>query len=118
MARIDFDSIPWDTTTPGARAKVFARNGRRLRLVEFTTDFVEPGWCTSGHIGYVLEGELEITFADRTERFARGDGVFIPPGEQHGTIAGPEGMVTLSCQGPPDAKLYTGERDRSRDDAN
>ncbi len=82
MARIDFDLIPWDTTIPGARAKVFTRDGRRLRLVEFTTDFVEPGWCTRGHIGYVLEGELEITFADRTERFARGDGVFIPPGEE------------------------------------
>jgi quercetin dioxygenase-like cupin family protein len=40
--------------------------------------------------------------------------VFIPAGEQHGTVAGPDGMVLVSCQGPPDPKLYTGERDSWR----
>jgi quercetin dioxygenase-like cupin family protein len=33
------------------------------------------------HIGCVLKGKMEITFADHTETFAAGDGVFIPPGE-------------------------------------
>ena len=35
----------------------------------------------TGHVGYVLEGELEIAFEDRTERFASGTGFFIHPGE-------------------------------------
>jgi quercetin dioxygenase-like cupin family protein len=34
-----------------------------------------------GHIGCVLKGKMEITFADHAETFAEGDGIFIPPGE-------------------------------------
>ena len=33
------------------------------------------------HIGYVLEGKMDITFADGTKTFSQGDGIFIPPGE-------------------------------------
>jgi len=81
MNRIDFETIPWKSSIPNARAKTFAEGGRQLRLVEFSHDFVEPDWCTKGHIGYVLEGELELMFADQTTKFAQGDGVFIPPGD-------------------------------------
>ena len=81
MNRIDFDTIPWSSPLPHLRDKVFECDGRRLRLAEFERGFVEPGWCMRGHIGYVLKGTMEIAFADHTETFKEGDGVFIPPGE-------------------------------------
>jgi len=62
----------------------------------------------------VLEGSGWLREGDRRTPIGPGDVVFIPPGEVHGTVAGPQGMVVISCQGPPDAKLYTGERDSSR----
>jgi hypothetical protein len=37
-----------------------------MRLVEFTSAFVEPHWCQKAHLGLVLEGELEIDFNGHT----------------------------------------------------
>jgi quercetin dioxygenase-like cupin family protein len=58
--------------------------GARLRLAEFTKDFVEPDWCTKGHIGYVLEGRMEVDFHGHVVTFRAGQGLFIPPGSEHG----------------------------------
>jgi hypothetical protein len=33
---------------------------KQLRLVEFSSEFVEPHWCEKGHIGLVLSGTLEV----------------------------------------------------------
>ncbi len=81
MNRIDFDTIEWSSPMPHLRHKIYERDGRRLRLMELDRDYVEPDWCVTGHIGYVLEGKMDITFADGTKTFSRGDGIFIPPGE-------------------------------------
>jgi hypothetical protein len=83
--KIGFESEAWQVTAPGARHKVVERAGKRVRLVEFGTEFVEPDWCLKGHVGYVLEGHLELEFEERTERFAPGDGFVIRPGgvEKH-----------------------------------
>ncbi len=81
MNRIDFDTLEWSSPMPHLRHKVHERNGRRLRLLELDKEFVEPDWCRRGHIGCVLKGKIEITFAEHTETFAEGDGIFIPPGE-------------------------------------
>ena len=80
--RIDFDSIPWTEPAPGVRFKVHGQDGRQLRLVEFAKEFVEPDWCTKGHIGMLLDGELEIDFSGTIVTFKSGDGLFIPAGEK------------------------------------
>ena len=80
--RIDFDSITWTVPMPGARFKAYKQNGRQLRLVEFSREFVEPDWCTRGHIGILLEGKLEIDFSGIIVTFKPGDGLFIPAGEK------------------------------------
>jgi quercetin dioxygenase-like cupin family protein len=67
----------------GVRFKTFEQNGRKLRLVEFARGFKEPDWCRKGHIGYVLEGEAELRFSERTIPLKAGDGIFIPAGEEH-----------------------------------
>jgi len=82
--RVAFESIPWQQSAPGARCKAYDHDGRRLRLAEFTREFVETDWCTRGHIGYVLSGEMEIDFHGRIVTFRPGDGLFIPAGSEHG----------------------------------
>ena len=54
-----------------------------MRLAEFGREFVEPDWCTKGHIGYVLEGQMEINFDGKVVAFGPGDGIFIPTGKEH-----------------------------------
>jgi len=81
--RIDFDSMEWEVPADGIRFKAFEQGGRKLRLVEFAKEFVEPDWCVHGHIGYILEGQMEIDFDGEKKVFGPGDGVFIPAGEEH-----------------------------------
>jgi quercetin dioxygenase-like cupin family protein len=78
--RIDFDGLEWQSTLPGARFKVHREGSRQIRLVEFTAEFVEPDWCEKGHVGVVLDGDLEIDFRGRVIPFPRGSGIFIPAG--------------------------------------
>lgn len=65
---------------PGARFKIFGDGRKQMRLLEFTSGFVEPHWCEKGHIGFVLTGELEIDFDGRIVRYGEGAGIFIPMG--------------------------------------
>ena len=80
---MDFESMEWETPAEGVRFKAYEQGGRKLRLVEFSKEFVEPDWCTKGHIGYILEGQIEIDFDGQAIVFGPGDGVFIPAGEEH-----------------------------------
>ena len=82
--RVDFGSIPWEQPAAGVTSKAYQQDDRRLRLAEFSKDFAEPDWCTKGHIGYVLEGTMELDFHGRKVMFRAGDGLFIPPGSEHG----------------------------------
>ncbi len=79
--KVDFQSLSWETPTVGARFKAYEKNGCQLRVVEFSKAFVEPDWCTKGHVGFVLDGEMEIDFNGEVVHFSPGDGLFIPEGE-------------------------------------
>ena len=68
----------------------------------------------SEDVFFVLEGSGWLKEGEKLTPIGPGDVVLIPPGELHGTVAGPQGMVVVSCQGPPDPKLYSGERNRAR----
>ena len=80
--KIDFACIPWETPMKCVRHKVMKQGDRQLRLVEYAKD-LEPHWCEKGHIGYVLDGQLEITFEDERVVYNPGDGVLIPSGSEH-----------------------------------
>ena len=80
--RVAFGSMPWDQAAV-VRQKVYERDRHRLRLAEFTQEFTEPDWCVNGHIGYVLEGRIEIDFNGNVVLLEAGDGLFIPAGEEH-----------------------------------
>jgi quercetin dioxygenase-like cupin family protein len=78
--RVLFDSLEWQSSIHGARFKAFRSGTKQLRLVEFTSAFIEPDWCEKGHIGHVIQGELEIDFHGQLVRYPEGSGIFIPPG--------------------------------------
>jgi hypothetical protein len=80
--RIDFDSIAWESPLAGVRHKVVVHDARKLRLVEYT-GAMEAHWCERGHVGCILDGILEIEFADGVRTFRTGDGVLIPDGKEH-----------------------------------
>ena len=80
--KVDFEGIQWETPMKGVRQKVMRHGARQLRLVEYSRD-LEPHWCQKGHIGYLLDGEFEITFDSGVFVFNPGDGIFIPAGSEH-----------------------------------
>ena len=79
--KIDFANLPLVEPGPGVRWRGTVGDGKRLRVAEFDRVFVEREWCTKGHAAYVLQGEVELVFADRTVRFYQGDGILIADGE-------------------------------------
>lgn len=78
--KVQFDLIEWQWALPGARFKAFRDGSKQLRLLEFTSEFVEPEWCPKGHVGIVLKGELEIDFQGNVVIYQEGSGIFIPSG--------------------------------------
>ena len=78
--KVMFESLEWQETMPGARFKIFSDGKKQMRLLELTSEFVEPHWCERGHVGFVLDGELEIDFDDQVIGYSPGSGIFIPPG--------------------------------------
>jgi len=78
--KVLFDSLEWQDAMPGARFKIFSDGKKQMRLLEFTSEFVEPHWCEKGHIGFVLNGELEIDFDGQIVSYNQGAGIFIPTG--------------------------------------
>lgn len=81
--RVDFAALAWEELAAGLRQKVYGRDHRRIRLLEFARGFQEPDWCTRGHMGYMLEGRLEIDFAGNKVVYVPGQGIFIPAGDEH-----------------------------------
>lgn len=77
---INFKPIPWTESAPGFRYKAISQGHKKIRIVEFSKEFVEPDWCLKGHIGYVIDGEMEIEFEGSIQRFKTGDGIFISGG--------------------------------------
>jgi hypothetical protein len=82
--KVQFDSMEWQNGIHGARFKAFCSGAKQLRLLEFTSEFVEPDWCEKGHVGFVVQGELEIDFHGHLVRYPEGSGIFIPSGAKSG----------------------------------
>lgn len=77
---IEFETIKWQSTLPGARFKAYQKGGKQIRLVEFSSEFVAPEWCETGHVGFVLEGTVEVDFKGHSVSYPAGSGILIPHG--------------------------------------
>ena len=66
MNPIPFQKIDWTVVEkvayPGERGTAYWQtmqyDGLRIRLVEYTADYLADHWCAKGHIVYCLEGEF------------------------------------------------------------
>ena len=82
MYKVDFDMVEWQSPMTGVRHKKLCQNNRCLRLVEYSAE-MPPHWCERGHIGYLLQGEIEIEYESGKHLYREGDGIFIPSGSDH-----------------------------------
>lgn len=82
--RILFDELEWQDGIRGARFKVFRSGDKQIRLLEFTSEFIEPDWCEKGHVGFVIQGELEIDFRGSVVRYPQGSALSILSGSVSG----------------------------------
>lgn len=66
MSLIPFQSIDWSTiekiSVKGDRGEAIVQtiqfNGFRVRLVDYSTDYLADHWCQMGHIVYCLKGSF------------------------------------------------------------
>jgi len=92
--RVLFDELEWQDGMHGARFKVHREGSKQIRLLELTSEFVEPEWCEKGHVGLVLKGELEIDFRGKLMCYPEGSVIFIPSGTANGHKARSIAAVT------------------------
>lgn len=85
--KIDFAALGWEAVATGLRVKSIEKDGKRIRLLEHSQEAREEEWCEKSHVGYVVEGELEIDFSGKTETFRTGEAIFISAGEKHKAIS-------------------------------
>ena len=79
-----FDSLEWQSPIHGTRFKAYREGNKQLQLLELTLEFVEPDWCEKGHVGMVLNGELEIDFRGNLVRYPEGAALMIPGRTENG----------------------------------
>lgn len=84
--KVDFNNIPWESPIKGLRQKIHKSGSQQLRLVEYSKN-LSPHWCEKGHIGYVLEGQMEVRFEHDVQTYSPGDGIFIAGGREHKHMA-------------------------------
>lgn len=83
--QIDFATLAWDgwNSETLARVKAAESDGYEVRLFELGPGFVEPQWCTRGHVGYVVSGQYITDLDSETLQMRAGQGFVLPPGVRH-----------------------------------
>ncbi len=64
---LDWVSIPKEEhsgTTGKAYWQVFMMNDIRIRIVEYTANYLADHWCSKGHIIFCVDGNMETELND------------------------------------------------------
>jgi hypothetical protein len=82
---LDFDSIDWADDQPDIHSRAVAALGQRWAIVEYEPAAAREEWCTDGHRGYVLAGQIEYEFDDGSAPLTvgQGQGFFLAAGTGH-----------------------------------
>lgn len=70
-----FQTLDWSTveaeqhkgTSGTASWKIFHMGDIRIRMVEYSANYVADHWCSKGHIIFCVEGEMLTTLKDGRE---------------------------------------------------
>jgi quercetin dioxygenase-like cupin family protein len=71
---IDFGSLDWADDQTDIHSRSASALGRRWAIVEYEPGAARQEWCTDGHRGYVLAGQIEYEFDDGSAPLAIGEG--------------------------------------------
>lgn len=112
------DGLPFKMGTAKSLKVIYPEMGAKYVTLNYSEH--APGWEFRQHVHEASEdviicisGRGVIRSGDSRTPFEAGDVIYVPAGVVHGTInTGDEPLVMFSCQGPPDAGLYSGEKDR------
>jgi quercetin dioxygenase-like cupin family protein len=83
--KLDFESVEWADDQPDIHSRAEQALGQRWAIVEYETGAAREEWCTDGHRGYVLAGQIEYEFDDGSPRLEveQGQGFFLGAGTGH-----------------------------------
>lgn len=83
--KLDFDSIASADDQPDIHSRAAAALGQRWAIVEYERGAARAEWCTDGHRGYVLAGQIVYEFEDGSAPLAitEGQGFFLAAGTGH-----------------------------------
>ena len=82
---LDFDAIDRVDDQPDIHSRAAVALGQRWAIVEYDPGAGREEWCTDGHRGYVLAGQIEYEFDDGSAPLAvgQGQGFFLASGTGH-----------------------------------
>ena len=80
---IEFNKLDWEQPQKGIKQKSYTKGTTRIRLVRFNDEFKEKDWCTKGHIGFVIKGNLRVEFDKETIIFKEGNALWISEGVKY-----------------------------------
>lgn len=82
---VAFGAVEWEEEAPGIKARADQLLGQRWAIVEYEKGAWREEWCTDGHRGLVLEGEIQYEFDDGTAPLTakQGEAFRLPGGSGH-----------------------------------
>jgi quercetin dioxygenase-like cupin family protein len=81
---IRFSDGDWVAEADGVRASVREVDGVRWAVVEYSPGSSRDEWCVVGHVGYVLNGQIEYAFeAGGSLAVGAGEGFVLSAGTGH-----------------------------------
>jgi hypothetical protein len=83
--RLDFDAVAWADDQPDIHSRAIGALGQRWAIVEYEPGAGREEWCTDGHRGFVLEGQIAYEFDDGSEplQLEQGQGFYLSAGTGH-----------------------------------
>ncbi|MGB1243615.1 MAG: cupin domain-containing protein [Chitinophagales bacterium] len=84
-------------------------NGQHVKLAKLKGEFVWHKHDEEDEMFYILKGELQMQFRDRTEVLKEGEFLIVPRGVEHRPVAEEEVSIMLF---EPVGTVNTGEREK------
>jgi hypothetical protein len=77
---VPFGELHWINDAPGIRSRETDVDGTGWAIVEYSESTSREKWCEAGHCGYVVSGEIEYDFDDKSAplRAKEGEAFLLP----------------------------------------
>jgi quercetin dioxygenase-like cupin family protein len=83
MFVLDFSNVEASQNPDHTQYREILVHDKRFRIVEYEKNASHPDWCSKGHHGFVLEGEIMYELENGSARVRAGNAFLISPGTRH-----------------------------------